>query len=125
MSNHFLNSIILLGIVIAQSIEASFVSPHSPICREIKHSFNYGPHFATQQQASTRRITVNMSNEGNILTSTLQPTTYIVVSAVILGVLIQGFINTMLKGDQGLSAFLSDGMYGYMQNTIMLMDCLR
>lgn len=105
MSNYFRNGIILLVVAITHSIEASFISPFSPKCSERKHISYYGPHSVAQQQ----RIPVNMSNDGDILVSNWQPATYVVLSAVVLGVLIQGFINTMLKGDQGLSAFLSDG----------------
>ena len=40
---------------------------------------------------------------------TMDPTILVVVVAGVLGVASQTLINSMLKGDQGLSAFLSDG----------------
>lgn len=39
----------------------------------------------------------------------LQPRGVVILVAIVLGVLSQVLINSMLKGDQGLSAFLSDG----------------
>jgi len=38
-----------------------------------------------------------------------QPTALIILVAGVLGIMSQTLINSMLKGDQGLSAFLSDG----------------
>lgn len=39
----------------------------------------------------------------------LQPGPYFVLVGIILGIASQYLINTMLKGDRGISAFLSDG----------------
>lgn len=53
----------------------------------------------------------NMLTSDNeiLITSTSNSAVYIVLTAIVLGVLTQSFINSMLTGDQGLSAFLSDG----------------
>ena len=47
--------------------------------------------------------------ESQDLIKIMDPSIFVILSAIFLGLSIQMFIDTMLKGDQGLSAFLSDG----------------
>ena len=84
---------------------------YSSICRSNKNP-NYGPNFRSQRCASsTSALSMEPSSTAEGL-AVWQPQAYIVLAAIVLGVFSQSFINTMLQGDQGLSAYLSDGQ-GY------------
>ncbi len=57
----------------------------------------------------TKRMVLPPDSGDSLVMSGLDPTLTIVFVAGGLGLLSQSLINSMLKGDQGLSAFLSDG----------------
>lgn len=114
MSNNlFLSAGIFLLISFAQSTEALFAADYKHRCqfssiRKTNYSPYYGHRFVVQRNtSSTHKMAVGNAEEYAL--NTLLPTVFIVLSAAVIGVLIQTFINTMLRGDEGLSAYLSDG----------------
>jgi len=115
----------MLGIRLAAVICAVFIQGMSfadafiSVVKNSNHSFTYPTRRSadvSKQQHPTLSAAPVM--EDNILT-TLQPTAFIVFAAIVLGVLSQNFINSMLQGDQGLSAFLKDGA-GYNKSNFKL-----
>ncbi len=61
------------------------------------------------QHSKIERMVLPPDSGDPLVVSGLDPTLTIVLVAGGLGLLSQSLINSMLKGDQGLSAFLSDG----------------
>jgi hypothetical protein len=101
-----------LSLLFIQNLSVESFSPtkinyHNSSIRSVNQNKNHGSQLLSNQFPSALQMTYEYDST-NALT-VLLPTSYIVVAAIILGILSQAFINTMLRGDQGLSAFLSDG----------------
>ena len=98
-------------------IQIMFIEAFLSVAKDSTRSFAYlnsdsrRSTYVSKQQHLLAHSAVPNSMEDMILAS-WQPTVYIALAAIVLGVLSQTFINSMLQGDQGLSAFLKDGQ-GY------------
>ena len=101
-------------LLIAVHIEhvSSFTSNNSLL----KKRFSSNPKLSSRQPMNSRVYVANSGIESVFeqvsSVAEFQPTALIILVAGALGILSQTLINSMLKGDQGLSAFLSDGI-GY------------
>ena len=98
-------------LLIAVHIEhvSSFTSNNSLL----KKRFSTNPKLSSRQPMNSRVYVANSGIESAFeqvsSVAEFQPTALIILVAGALGILSQTLINSMLKGDQGLSAFLSDG----------------
>jgi hypothetical protein len=100
--------VLLLGMVCLQATGWNIVS-HG----QHQHN-NFNSHFRQSQQQyasqpSHCRTRTTLSSSMNFDDSLFSTAPVVVAFALILGVAAQTFINTMLKGDRGLGAFLRDG----------------
>ena len=108
---NMLQKIFFVLLILAVHIEhiSSFTSSNSLL----KQCFSSNPKLSSRQPINSRVYVANSGIESAFeqvsSVAELYPTALIILVAGALGILSQTLINSMLKGDQGLSAFLSDG----------------
>lgn len=101
---------ILLVVTWMVSTKAAFVS--TVRANHIGKTYHLPSVYDSNPQVATRSFPLFMIGndvESQDLIKIMDPSIFVILSAIFLGLSIQMFIDTMLKGDQGLSAFLSDG----------------